>query len=254
MVMDGLLVGKRAEGGTSVYIRGIFRKLLVPVLNWRKQENREELKEMEEIRNIYCVGRNYRKHAEELGNQVPSEPLIFMKPTHALHKAEGGLPLPFEQGAIHFEGELVVKMREDYHPDKPLDSMIGGMAFGIDFTARDVQSKLKEKGHPWTMAKGFPGSAVLSRFVPFPGEEAFRKVTFTLYKKEELVQKGQPERMIFPLRELVDVIGSRLGLSRGDIIFTGTPEGVGPVGHGDVFTFEMESGGQSYSFGPLHIQ
>ncbi|WP_027953648.1 fumarylacetoacetate hydrolase family protein [Halobacillus kuroshimensis] len=209
---------------------------------------------MEEIRNIYCVGRNYKKHAEELGNQVPSEPLIFMKPTHALHTTEGEVHLPFEQGEIHFEGELVVRMREDYHPDKSLDAMLDGIALGIDFTARDVQSKLKEKGHPWTMAKGFPGSAVVSRFVPFPGEEAFREGAFSLFKNGRIVQNGYPERMIFSLRELIDVIGGHLGLGRGDIIFTGTPEGVGPVARGDVFTFEMESGSQSYTFGPLHIQ
>jgi len=99
----------------------------------------------ESIRNIYCVGRNYAQHAQELGNDLPTKPMIFSKPTHALHRAEGDLDLPSEIGQIHYELELVVKMAEAYDSNKPLEQIIEGVALGIDLTARDVQAQLKEK-------------------------------------------------------------------------------------------------------------
>ncbi|WP_226577270.1 fumarylacetoacetate hydrolase family protein [Halobacillus litoralis] len=210
----------------------------------------------EEIRNIYCVGRNYQKHAVELGNDVPKSPLIFTKPTHAIHSTEGDLALPFDLGSIHYEVELVVQLKKAYQPDLSLEELISGFAIGIDFTARDLQSKLKEKGHPWTKAKGFKGAAVVSSFLPFPGGEGFQKLQFTLYKNGETVQSGSPSSMIFPLRELVDDIGGGLGLGEGDVIYTGTPEGVGPANVGDVFTFEIfnPETNDTHSFGPLRIQ
>lgn len=201
------------------------------------------------IRNIFCVGRNYAQHAHELGNALPTKPMIFSKPTHALHPAEGELSLPSGIGQIHYEVELVVKMAGPYDPDKPLNELIDGVALGIDWTARDVQSQLKEKGHPWLISKGFPGSAVLSDFKPFESLEAFNEIEFSLKKNGEVVQQGKPSQMIFSLPELLAYISENLGLGKGDIIYTGTPEGVGAIQDGDVL--EMEDPEQAY--GPLKV-
>ncbi|EFM11348.1 fumarylacetoacetate (FAA) hydrolase [Paenibacillus curdlanolyticus YK9] len=201
------------------------------------------------IRNIYCVGRNYALHAQELGNEVPEEPMIFSKPTHALHPAEGTLQLPDGIGSIHYEAELVVRIGRPYEAGASVDQIIDGLAIGIDWTARDVQSVLKEKRHPWLLAKGFKHSAVLSPFRPFPGVEAFASLDFQLLRNGETVQAGSPRDMIFPLERLVSYIGDTFGLSEGDIIYTGTPAGVGAVKDGDELTLVLNG----EAFGPLTI-
>ncbi|QHW31696.1 fumarylacetoacetate hydrolase family protein [Paenibacillus rhizovicinus] len=208
---------------------------------------------MEEIRNIYCVGRNYALHAKELGNDVPEEPMIFSKPTHALHPASGKLALPGTIGEIHYELEVVVRIRTAYKPGMKADELIDGIALGIDLTARDVQSQLKEKRHPWLLAKGFIGSAVLAPFQPFEGGEAFENLTFSLMKNEETVQSGSPRDMIFSLQQLIDFIGTRMGLGAGDIIYTGTPAGVGPLADGDTLELKLAAGGKEETFGPLYV-
>ncbi|QHE54228.1 FAA hydrolase family protein [Pontibacillus sp. HMF3514] len=205
------------------------------------------------IRNIYCVGRNYAQHAQELGNDLPTKPMIFSKPTHALHPAEGELNLPSEIGQIHYEVELVVKMAEAYVPDKPLEQIVDGVALGIDLTARDVQAQLKEKGHPWIVSKGFKGSAVLTEFIPFESLEAFNKIKFSLLKNGVEVQHGLPTHMIFPLEELLSYIASNLGLGKGDIVYTGTPEGVGPLRDGDVLEMKAELSESTKTFGFLNV-
>ncbi|MEF2965562.1 fumarylacetoacetate hydrolase family protein [Paenibacillus sp. M1] len=186
------------------------------------------------IANVYCVGRNYRLHAEELGNEVPKEPLIFQKPSHAvvpMDKAE--LVLPENRGEIHYETELVLRIARRYEPGMTVDELVDVMAFGIDFTLRDVQSVLKQKGQPWTAAKGFKNSAPLTPYLAFPGVGRIADEDFTLRKNGELVQCGNASNMIFSLQQIVDYIGDRYGLDEGDHIFTGTPEGVGPVFRGD---------------------
>lgn len=186
------------------------------------------------ISNIYCVGRNYRAHAEELGNAVPKEPMIFMKPTHAaVSMNEGGLELPGDRGEIHFETELVLRIARDYKPGMKVDELVDVMAFGIDFTLRDVQSELKKQGQPWTAAKGFRSSAPLTPYVAFPGVDELAERDFTLTRNGVLVQQGNVKNMIFPLQQIVDYIAERYGLGEGDLVFTGTPEGVGPVFAGD---------------------
>ncbi|MBB3111897.1 2-keto-4-pentenoate hydratase/2-oxohepta-3-ene-1,7-dioic acid hydratase in catechol pathway [Paenibacillus phyllosphaerae] len=207
------------------------------------------------IRNIYCVGRNYALHAKELGNDVPEEPMIFGKPTHALAPAEGELTLPGTIGEIHHELELVVRIGTEYAPGKPLDELIDGIALGIDWTARDVQSQLKEKRHPWLLAKGFKGSATLTEFQPFEGAEAFRALTFSFVKNGETIQHGSPADMIFPLEQLVHYIGDRFGLGQGDLIYTGTPAGVGPVADGDRLALTLGvSGGSESIVGQLTVR
>lgn len=108
------------------------------------------------IRNVYCVGRNYKLHAEELGNAVPDEPMIFMKPSHAVVPLNGEtLELPATKGEVHYEAELVVQIGRNFEPGMAVDALVDAYGFGIDFTLRDVQTVIKKKGHPWTAAKGF---------------------------------------------------------------------------------------------------
>ncbi|RCX21750.1 2-keto-4-pentenoate hydratase/2-oxohepta-3-ene-1,7-dioic acid hydratase in catechol pathway [Fontibacillus phaseoli] len=186
------------------------------------------------ISNVYCVGRNYRLHAEELGNEVPSEPMIFLKPSHAVVPMDRqGLTLPENRGEIHYETELVLRIGRRYEPGMTVDELVDVMAFGIDFTLRDVQSELKKKGHPWTAAKGFKNSAPITPYIAFPGTAETAREEFTLRKNGEIVQRGNIGNMIFSLQQIVDYLADRYGLDEGDLIFTGTPEGVGPVYQGD---------------------
>lgn len=186
------------------------------------------------IANVYCVGRNYRLHAEELGNAVPTEPMIFMKPSHAVVPMDGRqLELPYGRGEIHYETELVLRIARKYEQGMNVDDLVDVMAFGIDFTLRDLQDELKKKGHPWTAAKGFRNSAPITPYMAFPGVEETLQEDFMLTKNGEVVQRGNIRNMIFPLQNIVDFIGERYGLAEGDLIFTGTPEGVGPVQPGD---------------------
>ncbi|MDR7000187.1 fumarylacetoacetate hydrolase family protein [Neobacillus niacini] len=189
---------------------------------------------MKEIKNIYCVGRNYAAHAKELNNEVPSSPFLFSKPTHAFVEARGQeIHLPGNRGSIHFETELVVRIGKEYESGMKADEAIDSMAIGIDFTLRDVQTELKKKGHPWLLAKGFPHSAVVSEFTAFPGVEKVKKADFMLMINGEKVQHGNIQNMIFNLQTILDFTAENFGLGEGDIIFTGTPEGVGQVKDGD---------------------
>lgn len=187
-----------------------------------------------QIRNVYCVGRNYRLHAEELGNAVPDEPMIFMKPSHAVVLMEDQeLTLPGGRGEIHYEAELVVRIGADHTPGMSVDEVIDAYAFGIDFTLRDVQSVIKQKGHPWTAAKGFKNSAPISKFEPVQSIQSLTDFEFTLNKNGEEVQRGNIRDMIFTIQNIADYLSEHYGLGPGDIIFTGTPAGVGPVEPGD---------------------
>lgn len=193
---------------------------------------------MENIRNIYCVGRNYALHAKELNNEVPDSPFLFSKPTHALVKAEGQkISLPGDRGGVHYEVELVIHIGKDYEKGMKVDELVDSMALGIDFTLRDVQSELKKKGYPWLLAKGFPNSAPITKFIPFPGVEECKNMNFSLVKNGEQVQCGNIKNMLFDMQALVDFAAVHFGLGKGDIIFTGTPEGVGPIAHGDYLSF-----------------
>ncbi len=195
----------------------------------------EEL--MTEIANIFCVGRNYAQHAKELNNTVPAAPMFFSKPTHAAAEARGQtIGLPGNQGDVHYEGEWVAHIGRAFSPGLAADELIDGMALGIDFTLRDVQSELKEKQQPWLRAKGFLNSAVLTPFIPFPGVKACLKTDFSLWMNGREVQRGNIGQMIFDLQTLIDFCGNHYGLGAGDIIFTGTPAGVGKVADGSSFS------------------
>jgi fumarylpyruvate hydrolase len=189
---------------------------------------------MENIRNIFCVGRNYRLHAAELGNEVPASPFLFTKPTHALVEACGqDIALPGGRGEVHYEAELVFHVCRPYESGMRVEDVIDRMALGIDFTLRDVQSELKKKGHPWLLAKGFRNSAVVTPFHPFPGVEECHRTDFRLLKNGEQAQRGNLSEAIFDLLTIIRFTSEHFGLAAGDLIYTGTPAGVGPVADGD---------------------
>ncbi len=193
------------------------------------------------VKNIYCVGRNYALHAKELNNVVPTSPFLFSKPTHALVEANGQeIVLPGDRGSVHFETELVIRIGKPYEKGIVVDDLIDNMAVGIDFTLRDVQKELKKNGYPWLLCKGFPNSAVLSKFISFPGVEECKKLNFALLKNDDQVQVGNISNLIFDLQTVVDFSAHHFGLGEGDIIFTGTPEGVGPVYDGDKMSLLLD--------------
>ena len=185
------------------------------------------------IRNIYCVGRNYRLHAAELGNDVPDEPMIFMKPTHALVPMKGQtLHVPYLPGELHYEAELVLHIGKPYERGIRVEELVDRIALGIDFTLRDVQTVLKKKGHPWLPAKGFLQSAPITDFHPAPGPAALQAACFSLELDGKEVQRGAVSDMLFDLQQLVDYCAKHYGLGTGDIVYTGTPAGVGAVSDG----------------------
>lgn len=184
---------------------------------------------------IICVGRNYAKHIEELKNDVPDEPVIFMKPDSA--RLTGGRPFfhPDYSNDIHYEAEVVLKIgRNGRHiAERFAHDYISAVTLGIDLTARDLQSKLKQKGLPWELAKGFDGSAVLGDFIPVEEVKDLDRLNFSLQKNDEVVQNGCTDMMLFPIAKLIAFVSQYFFLKQGDLIFTGTPQGVGPIAIGD---------------------
>lgn len=182
---------------------------------------------------IFCIGRNYVAHAQELNNDVPTNPLVFMKPSTALLQDNKAFYYPSFSSDIHYEVELVLKIKKHgKHIEKQFAHLYyDQIGLGIDFTARDIQSELKKKGHPWEIAKSFDNSAVISPFYTlsdFPSE-----IPFSLKKNGEIVQDGNSNRMIFDFDTIISYISKRFTLQIGDLIYTGTPAGVGPIQIGD---------------------
>ena len=183
---------------------------------------------------IFCIGRNYADHAKEMGSKVPSEPMVFMKPSSSLLVNEKPLYYPEFTQELHYEAEIVIKICKNgkYIQPEYARSYFNAIAFGIDFTARDLQRKCKEKGHPWEIAKGFDGSAPISSFIPL-SEVHENGISFHLDINGQTVQKGNTRDMIFNFETLICHISKYFKLLEGDMIFTGTPVGVGPVQIGD---------------------
>ena len=179
---------------------------------------------------IICIGRNYAEHAKELNNPVPKEPVIFMKPKSAL--ARPGVPVHYPQftDKLQFECEVVLRVCKNGRqiPQKFARQYFDHWTVGIDFTARDLQNKLKAEGLPWERAKAFDDSAVVGNFVPFNEAELYSS-NFSLLQNNMLVQKGHTSDLIFSFEHLVSYISQYFTLQIGDLIFTGTPQGVGPV-------------------------
>lgn len=184
---------------------------------------------------IFCIGRNYVDHAKELGNAVPSEPLIFMKPPTALLINNKPFYYPDFSKDIHYECEIVVKIGKNGKniQEKFAKNYIKEISLGIDYTARDLQNKLKEKGHPWEIAKGFNGSAVIGNFIPKEKFEDVNDIPFYLLKNGEKVQIGNTKDMLFKIEKLITHISKYFLIHQGDYIYTGTPAGVGPIQIGD---------------------
>ena len=185
---------------------------------------------------IFCVGRNYVKHAKELNNAIPDSPVIFMKPKTALLGNGLTFYYPDFSTNIHYEGEIVIrigKSAKSLSPKKVKD-FINGVSVGIDFTARDIQSECKEKGHPWELAKSFDFSAAIGDFVEMDLED-IQQSNIKVVKNGAVVQDGQASDMIFSIERIVSFLSHRFTLHKGDLVYTGTPQGVGPVARGDIY-------------------
>jgi len=184
---------------------------------------------------IFCIGRNYVEHAHELGNEVPETPVIFTKPATALVKDNKPVFYPSFTKNLHYEGELVIRMSgtakcvQEKFAHKYYDSV----TVGFDLTARDIQSGLKAKGLPWDISKGFDNAAPVGRFVPIEDVIRDGEITYTIEKNKAVVQEGNTSLMIFNINRLVHSISQYFTLQKGDLIFTGTPKGVGPLVIGD---------------------
>lgn len=183
---------------------------------------------------ILAIGRNYSDHIKELSNEVPEDPVIFFKPDTALLKNNAPFYYPSFSNNIHFEVELLLKInREGKNIDEKFAyKYFDEIGLGIDFTARDLQDKAKAKGLPWTLAKGFNHSAPISEFIN-KNELNIEDIGFSLYVNGELKQKGSSKQMINNFSKIISYISQFITLKNGDIIFTGTPAGVGPIAIGD---------------------
>ena len=187
---------------------------------------------------IICIGRNYAEHAKELGNSVPAEPVFFCKPDSAILPKGNPFFIPDWTSDVHYEVELVLRIdRLGKHISKEFaPRYYGAVGLGIDFTARDVQDELKKKGLPWEKAKGFDGSAVISQEFIAAEELEKSNIRFSLHKNNELVQSGNSSDMIFDFDAIIAYVSQYMTLKIGDLIFTGTPSGVGKVSAGDELT------------------
>lgn len=184
---------------------------------------------------IIAVGRNYIDHAKELNNPVPEKPVIFLKPDTAVLKDNKDFYYPEFSKDVHFEVELVLRVcNEGKHVSKKFaHKYYDAIGLGIDFTARDLQSELKSKGLPWELAKAFDHSAVVGEFIPKENMENLENIKFSLRKNEETVQQGNSADMIFDFDSLITFVSKYITLRKGDLIYTGTPAGVGPIQIGD---------------------
>jgi len=182
--------------------------------------------------NIYCIGRNYADHAKELGNEVPAEPVVFLKAPAALRALASG-PLAFPDETFHHELELCLLVGRHLHEPSDIGSdALAAVTLGLDLTRRGVQDQLKKKGLPWTTAKSFAGSGLLAPFVSAKGLD-LTSVDLMLEVNGERKQEGNTRDMIFPCQTILTYLLSLQDLHPGDIIFTGTPSGVGPLRRGD---------------------
>ncbi len=184
---------------------------------------------------IFCIGRNYAAHAAELGNTVPDEPVIFMKPKSALLQPHTPFYYPEFTNELHYECELVLRISKNgkYIQEKFASKYYDAITAGIDFTARDTQRELIEKGLPWEKAKAWDNSALIGKWVLLTQIKNRKNINFCLYKNKELVQQGNSANMIHGFDSIVSYISNYFSLNIGDLVFTGTPAGVGELVVGD---------------------
>ena len=187
---------------------------------------------------IICIGRNYLPHIQELGHQIPTLPVFFLKPDTSIIVRNRPFFLPEFSQQVEYEVELLVKINKlgKYIQERYAHTYYDEIGLGIDFTARDLQKKCIENGNPWEIAKSFDGSAVISKFVDKQNFKDLNNVNFSLRKNGELVQVGNSSDMIFSIDQIICYVSQFITLKIGDIIFTGTPKGVGKVEIGDRLT------------------
>lgn len=185
---------------------------------------------------IICIGRNYSEHAKELGNETPKEPVFFLKPDTAISPKGHPFFIPDFSNNVQYEVELVIRINRlgKHIEEKFAHKYYEQIGLGIDFTARDIQQEVKEKGLPWEKAKGFDGSAVISRKYLDKKELELADLNFSLKKNGEIVQSGNTQQMLFKIDKIIAYISQFYTLKIGDLIYTGTPAGVGQVKPGDV--------------------
>lgn len=192
---------------------------------------------------IFCVGRNYVEHAKELSNEVPQEPVIFMKPKSALLQSHTPFYYPEFSNELHYEAELVLRICKNgkYVSERHASRFYNAITVGIDFTARDIQGELKRKGLPWEKAKAWDNSAVVGTWKEVTPDTLRKPFNFSLLKNGEQVQSAASSQMIFSFNQIIAHISQYFSLNIGDMIFTGTPAGVGECVVGDVLEGFLEN-------------
>ena len=195
---------------------------------------------------LICIGRNYTEHIAELNNERPSEPVVFIKPDSAILPKEQDFYIPEFSNEIHYEVEVLIKIKKvGKHIQKQFaHTYYDEVSLGIDFTARDLQTQLKSKGLPWEKAKGFDGAAVIGKWLDKKKYKNLDKLEFSLSKNKEIVQKGDTSLMLWKIDDIIAYVSTYFTLKKGDIIFTGTPSGVGKVVSNDYLEGRIE--GESF--------
>ena len=193
------------------------------------------LEKLPDTRRIFCIGRNYAEHAKEMGSALPPEPVVFMKPATSLVGEGAKLMLPRERGSVHHEMELVLALGREARDLTPAaaSGILAGVALGLDLTLRDEQARLKQAGAPWELAKAFDGSAVVGRFAAAPLKFDPQALDMLCTVNGQVRQTGNTRDMLFPIPAILAFLSSRWRLLPGDLVFTGTPAGVGPLRPGD---------------------
>jgi 2-keto-4-pentenoate hydratase/2-oxohepta-3-ene-1,7-dioic acid hydratase in catechol pathway len=192
---------------------------------------------------IICIGRNYTAHIAELKNERPEEPIIFIKPDSAVLPKQQDFYIPEFSNDIHYEVEVLVKIKKvgKHISEEFAPSYYDEIGLGIDFTARDLQSKLKEKGLPWEKAKGFDGAAVIGEWLSKTQFKNLNDLNFKLVKNDKVVQDGNTSLMLWKIDEIIAYVSTFFMLKKGDVIFTGTPAGVGKISPNDYLSGSLEN-------------
>jgi fumarylpyruvate hydrolase len=206
-----------------------------------------DVETLNQIGTIYCVGRNYRAHAMELGNQVPDKPLIFLKNSSSAQWIDQA-KVHWNGDLVHYETELVLRIGADKklgEACRPED--ISHIALGLDLTKRQIQDRIKNEGHPWFAAKCFAGSAILAPFIDRPEPSVLDSLFFEMHLNGKLAQKGHAKDMLFKPLEILNYLNQIVSLRKNDLIFTGTPEGVGSLRKGDAVVLKFSNISGSWS-------
>jgi 2-keto-4-pentenoate hydratase/2-oxohepta-3-ene-1,7-dioic acid hydratase in catechol pathway len=192
---------------------------------------------------IICIGRNYTDHIAELQNERPTEPVVFIKPDSSVLPKKQDFYIPDFSDNIHFEVEVLVKIKKvgKHINESFAHTYYDEIGLGIDFTARDLQAMLKEKGLPWEKAKGFDGAAVIGKWLPKTDFKDLNNLNFELKKNDEIVQSGNTGLMLWKIDELIAYVSTFFMLKKGDVLFTGTPAGVGKVAANDYLSGSLEN-------------